>query len=179
MPPDAPTMYRFRDDSTMTIRGSSNVRPWTMGVQTIDGTIAVRVSDHGIPAIDRIHVQIPVTAIASESGGQTRKAHDALQKERHPTISFRSDEVEVTSDAASGKEAFQVVARGELTVVGTRRTVDLHATGRHREDGIYRLRGDHDLRLSDFNVKRPTAMFGALRVSDAITLAFDVTIAPA
>lgn len=168
--------FQFQEGSEMTVHGSSNVRDWTMDVQTINGEVVVQPANGGdAPTVDRIQVEVPVEDIVSDRDAQTSKAHDALQRNAYSVIYFNSNEVEVST---SGEDAFPVVARGELIIAGERRTVDLQAEGMRQENGTYRFQGEHDLRLSDFDVKRPTALLGTLRVSDEITLSFDVTVAP-
>lgn len=167
--------FQFQEDSEMTVHGSSNVRDWTMDVQTIRGEVTVQPANgDGVPTVERLQVEFPVEDIVSDNGTMTSKAHDALQSNAYPVIYFSSNEVEVSTD---GEDAFQVVAHGELIIAGERRMIDLQAEGMRQEDGTYRFQGEHDLQLSDFDVKRPTALLGTLRVSDEITLAFDVTVA--
>lgn len=165
---------QFHEDSQMTIYGSSNVRDWDMDVQTIDGQVVVESADDGTPSVDRIQLEVPVEDMTSNRGSQTDKAHKALKKDSYPKIFFRSDDIEVTG---SDGETFEVLARGELIIAGARRDVEVRAEGTQREDGMYRFEGEHEIRLSDFDIDRPTAMMGALRVSDEVTIAFDAVVA--
>lgn len=179
-PADRPTSeanvmtLQVHEGSQIIIYGSSNVRDWDMDVETIDGQVVVEAADDGAPSVERIQLEIPVEDITSSRGNQTDKAHKALKKDSYPMIFFRSDDVEVTG---SNGETFEVLARGELIIAGTRRDVEVRAEGTQREDGKYRFEGEHEMRLSDFDVDRPKAMMGALRVSDDVTIAFDAVVA--
>jgi hypothetical protein len=176
---DAPAAYTFHEDSEMTIHGSSNVRDWTMDVLEIDGQVTVQpaASDNGLPTVKQLFVEVPVDSILSGRGAQNEKAHKALQKNAQPAIYFRSESVNVSADGTADA-TFSVVAEGELIMAGERRTVDVQAEGTRLDDGAYRFQGEYNMLLSDFDIERPTALLGALRVSDEIRVTYDVTIVP-
>lgn len=181
-PPEAPAspstlvMYRFHEDSEMTVHGSSNVRDWTMDVLHLDGQIEMQSTDDGAPTVDRLFVEVPVDSVLSDRGSQNEKAHKALQKNAQPVIYFRSETVDVSP--ASDASSFDVMAEGELIIAGERRNVELRAEGTRLENGAFRFQGEHELLMSDFDIERPTAMLGALRVADEIRITFDVTLVP-
>lgn len=176
-PVDYPVTYRFHEDSEMTVYGSSNVRDWTMSVPTVNGQLALQPASEGtVPSLSRIQVQVPVKSLTSERGSQTEKAHKALEYNAYPTIYFNAQEIEVMPAAAV--DSFQVVAHGELIIAGARRTVDVTVKGTPMENGRYRFRGEHNLLLSDFDIDRPTALLGALRVADEVRLTFNLIAVP-
>lgn len=177
-PPAPAVTYTFHEDSEMTVYGSSNVRDWTMDVLEIDGQVAVQpAADDGLPTIDRVLVEVPVDSMLSERGSQNEKAHKALNKSRQPVIYFRSESVNVAPGNASDS-TFTVTAEGELILAGERRNVTLQAEGTRAENGAFRFHGEHELLMTDFGIDPPTALLGALRVTDEIRVAFDVTLVP-
>jgi len=180
-PLDSPTpavTYTFHEDSEMTVYGSSNVRDWTMDVLEIGGQVAVQpAANDGPPTIERVLVEVPVDSMLSERGSQNEKAHKALRKQRQPVIYFRSESVDLAPGNGSDS-TFAVTAEGELILAGERRNVTLRAEGARTENGAYRFQGEHELLMTDFGIDPPTALLGALRVTDEIRIAFDVTLVP-
>lgn len=173
-----PAPYRFSADSEMTIYGSSNVRDWTMDVGEISGEINVQpASGDALPTVERVFVEMPVDSILSGRDSQNEKAHKALQKKAQPSIYFRSEAVNITTGSASDS-TFGVAADGELIIAGERRNVTLQAEGTRLANGAYRFQGEHEMLMSDFDIDPPTALLGALRVTDELRIAFDVTIVP-
>lgn len=169
--------YTFHEDSEMTVYGSSNVRDWTMDVLEINGQVSVQpAADNGLPTIERVLVEVPVDSMLSERGSQNEKAHKALNKNRQPVIYFRSESITVSPGPEA--DAFEATAEGELILAGERRTVTLQAEGTRTENGAFRLQGEHELLMTDFGIDPPTALLGALRVTDEIRVAFDVTLVP-
>lgn len=159
----------------MTVYGSSNVRDWTMDVESFEGEVDLAADGQDTPSIHSISVEVPVEALTASRGSMQDKAHKALKKEDHPTVRFVSDSVTVATAAA---DSFAVIADGDLTIAGETRTVTVRAKGASQGDNGFHVRGEHELELSTFDVERPSAMLGALRVTDGIRLGFDVVLRP-
>jgi polyisoprenoid-binding protein YceI len=176
-PPSADSVaYQFVDASEMTVYGSSNVRDWTMDVQTIDGRAVLDSTAKARPAIRSVRVEVPVRAIVADRSSMQEKAHKALKKSEHPIVTFAASDVAV-AEAAS--DSFAVTATGDLTIAGETRTAEVTANGVQQKDGSLTLAGEYALKLSTFDVERPSALFGALTVDDEIRLGFDVVLRPA
>jgi len=176
-PPADSATYQFNNaESTMTVYGSSNVRDWTMDVTQINGSVALGETSGAVPSIQSIQVEIPVQQMVSEKDRLQRHAHEALHKEDYPTISFSSSDVEVTQAEA---DSFSVVANGEMTIKGNTHTVELTAKGAQQSDGTMNVVGEHELKLSTYDVERPSLMFGAIKVDDPIRIGFDIILSSA
>jgi polyisoprenoid-binding protein YceI len=175
-PPADSGAYGFNNaESTMTVYGSSNVRDWTMDVKQMDGSVVLADEQTSLPAIEEIQVEVAVNNMVSDKDRLQRHAHDALKKEDYPTIRFASSDVQVAKAQA---DSFSVVAKGDLTIKGNTHAVELTAKGAQQSDGTLHVRGEHGLKLSTFDVERPSLMFGAIKVDDPIRIGFDVVLAP-
>lgn len=163
------------ESSSMTVFGSSNVRDWTMDVVQMDGTVVLGDAGESLPSIREVQVEVPVQQMVSDKDRLQRHAHEALHKEEYPTLSFTASDVQV---AKAGADSFSVVANGDLTIKGNTRSVTLSAKGAQQENGAINIRGEHRLKLSTFNVERPSLMFGAIKVTDPVRVGFDVLLTP-
>lgn len=170
-PADSVTLG-FSAESEMTVYGSSNVRDWDMDVETINGDVTFEENET-VPSIQTVTVDVPVEGLVAGRSSMQDKAHKALKKEEYPTLTFTSSDIEVSK---SQENQFAVFAKGQLTIAGTTREVTLKAKGARHGNGSYTIEGEHNLKLSTFDVEPPTAMFGALTVADEIRLAFNVTL---
>lgn len=174
-PPADSSAYQFdNENSTMTVYGTSNVRDWDMTVTQINGRVLLGESEETLPSIEKVQVEVPVKNMVSDKDRLQRHAHEAVKKEEHPTISFVSSDVTVATAEA---DTFSVVANGEMTIKGNTRSVTLSAKGT-QQDGSIRVSGEHRLKLSTFEVERPSLMFGAIKVKDPIRVGFDVALTP-
>jgi len=175
-PPADSLAYEFDNEtSTMTVYGTSNVRDWDMDVTQINGRVLLEDGEEAVPSIRDIQVEVPVETMVSDKDRLQRHAHEAVKKEEHPTISFVASDVQVAEAEA---DSFSVVANGELTIKGNTRSVTLSAKGARQDGGTIRVRGEHRLTLSTFEVERPSLMFGAIKVKDPIRIGFDVALTP-
>lgn len=175
-PPADSITYQFDNEaSTMTVYGTSNVRDWTMDVTQIDGSVALDTESDDLPSIQEVSVTVPVEQMVSEKDRLQRHAHEALEKEDYPTITFTASDVQV---AAAEADSFSVTANGDLTISGDTHAIEVTAKGAQQEDGTLNVRGDHELKLSTFDVERPSLMFGAIKVDDPIRVGFDVVLTP-
>ena len=167
--------YAFDETSSMTVYGSSNVRDWTMDVTQIDGTVQLNDAQNGPPSIQSIDATVPVDSMVSDKDKLQRHAHEALKKEKHPSISFTASDITVaTADA----DSFSVVANGDLTIAGNTHVVQLTAKAFQKSDGSVAVAGTHRLKLSTYDVERPSLFFGTIKVDDPIRLGFDVLLRP-
>jgi polyisoprenoid-binding protein YceI len=107
-----------------------------------------------------------------------RLMHDALMVDEHPGITY-----ELTSAEPAGATAtdgtFVLNTTGELSLTGTTRDVQIDVTGTRLADGKIRFTGSHAMKMSDYGMAAPTAMFGQLRTGDDITIHFDIVAGPA
>ncbi|MFB6232262.1 MAG: YceI family protein [Salinibacter sp.] len=175
-PADSTTAYQFDNaKSSMTVYGTSNVRDWTMDVIQITGSVRVGAVNKRLPSIQKVRTEIPVRKLVSDKDRLQRHAHDALKKKKHPTISFTSSNIQVANAEA---DSFSVVADGDLTIAGETRSIELTATGTQQQDGTLVISGDHRLKLTTYDVERPSLLFGAIKVSDPVRIGFRVVLAP-
>jgi polyisoprenoid-binding protein YceI len=94
-----------------------------------------------------------------------------LESARYPRITFRSKSVEARR---TGEHLFELKVRGDLSVHGTSREVEVPARVEFQA-GALRARGVFSLRQSDFRIRPTSAAAGTIKVDDGVKLEFDVT----
>ena len=105
-----------------------------------------------------------------------KKAYKALQADAHPEIRFELTDAGVVPGTGA---AFRIDVTGQLTLAGKTRTVETVAEGLRTSDGALRLTGSLPVKMTDYGVDPPTAMLGALKTGDDVTVHFDLVAAPA
>ena len=155
--------------STMTIYGTTNVHNFTTKVEQIKGELVVNSSKK----IQSLNVEIPVHSIKSGEKGMDNKTYEAFKDTKFPTITFQL--VDVTSLQISGEE-INVTVNGNLTMAGASRRISFRSTGKKLKSGEYEFKGSIPLKMTDFNMKPPTAMLGVMKVGNAITLKYDINL---
>jgi len=69
----------------------------------------------------------------------------------------------------------KIDAKGTLTIAGVVREIGMAVTA-VREGSMVRLRGGAPLLMTQFGIKPPTMMMGALRTADQVVVSFDLLV---
>jgi polyisoprenoid-binding protein YceI len=159
---------------TMTISGTSNMHDWTADVEKVTGTIKAKVENGKIVDIQDVAISIDAQSLKSSGGSiMNSKMNDALNSKKNPKISFKLTKVDkITENAGS----FRVSAMGVLSIAGANQNVSLEVIGRLLPNGSIEFTGIKKLKMTDFKVEPPTAMFGAMKTGDEVTLTFKVIL---
>ena len=70
-----------------------------------------------------------------------------------------------------------VASDGKLKIAGTEREIPVTATY-SKESGSQKISftGSVSIKMTDFNISPPTAMFGTLKTGDEITIKYEIVI---
>jgi len=158
-------------ESHLFVDGTSNHSDWTVEAQEISGRFAVEASDDGL-ILSSGEVHVPSMSLKSERGViMDRLMRGALKVSQFKDISF------VMSGPATGvasDSGYVVTAPGTLTIAGTGHDIELQVHAAPGNEGTWRFRGSHGVSMSDYGMRPPTAMFGALVTGNDVVVRFDV-----
>jgi polyisoprenoid-binding protein YceI len=129
------------------------------------------VRDHAVTVFT---LTIPIAELSSGERDLDANMHKALRGDKHRELHFEMAAYDVRPARAPGAR-LTVALRGRLTVAGVARETELTADGFPTPDGL-RFTGSRDLLMSDFGIKPPRLMLGALRTADRVTVRFDVAL---
>jgi polyisoprenoid-binding protein YceI len=108
-----------------------------------------------------------------ECGNGTMNEHmkKALKVSEFPTIEFKLSSYDVTR----GAEASTGTLKGTLTLGGVQKSISIPAEGK-TDAGALHVTGSYELKMSDYDLKAPTLMFGRIKVRDAVNVKFDLLL---
>ncbi len=156
--------------STMIIQGTSSMHDWEEKVDKFDVNLSLKIKDREITSIDRANFVCKAKSISSESSIMTNKTLDALKAEKYPDISFKLVSVDkLTSQGGT----FSGTVSGDITLAGVTKRISISFTGNNANSKIS-LKGSKKVSLKDYNIKPPTAMLGALKTGDEVTISFNL-----
>ncbi len=156
--------YQVSDESTIIISGGSSMHDWSCDVQAI-GTM--ETDDAGVPTTAIL--EIPVENIECGKRGMNNKLRKALLVDDHPTIVF-----ELASAAPAGTDSFKVT--GTVKVAGKAKSIEADVAKSVRDANKLQFSGRVDMLMSDFDIKRPTAMLGAIKTQNELTVFFEIVM---
>jgi hypothetical protein len=186
-PAPVPAAVRLGPGSALWIEGGSNVHEWESRstqptVKLLRDASAtdpadVAALDHWLRAggLRGLELGVPLATMHSHKGSALDKNMlKALKADQNPEITFRMTQARV-GDATG--DSIQVSADGVLRVAGRERPITVAGRLVRSEAGVW-LNGSHGLRMTEYDVKPPTMMLGALRVHDSLSVHFRLLLAP-
>ena len=164
--------------STLTVAGTSTVRSFTCGASAFTTAVAttggapVEVVLAGERAVTGADVAIDVAALDCRNGTMNAHMGKALKGAQHPTIAFRMTGYESAraTDGAAG------TVTGVLTLAGVQKTITMRGGAARGPDGALRATGTHALKMTEYGIKPPSLMLGAMKVGDEVTVSFDLLL---
>jgi len=169
----AQTTYNLKNYKVV-VKGSSNLHDWTAEVKKMGITSSFNVTEGALVGINTTNVDIDVATLkASEGSIMDGKMRDALNVDKFPKITFSMSNV--TFPTSSTTE-FSTTVTGTLTVSGTPLKVTLPVKVRTLANGEIEISGAQKFKMTSFKVTPPTAMFGAMKTADDITISYLVTL---
>lgn len=156
------------DESSLTIQGTSSVHDWESNVENFDIEITLTESDEANINIESLLFEAEVSSIKSGKRIMDRKTRGALKAGDYPIIQFTLSEIlSVTTDS--------VTVLGSLSMAGVANDVEVTGSLEMIENRII-INGSKNLLMSDYGMDPPTAMAGALKTGDEVTINFNINL---
>lgn len=194
---------RVSRESTIELRGKTNVMGWSCTSRMVRGTLDIGASASVLEALlsrtaslppgtriaqlpEGIEVSAPVFSAALpvrsfDCGNpiMERDMRRALKEASAPEIRFdyRSLRSVISRAPSSGASAaWEVDAQVELRLAGRTRSVPLMVRAERISMTRFRLRGAIPLRMTDFGIEPPVGLFGKIRAEDELTVSVDLVL---
>ncbi|MEO8504164.1 MAG: YceI family protein [Acidobacteriota bacterium] len=116
-------------------------------------------------------VSVPVEGLESGDASLDKRLQKTLKPEVAPIIRFTLGSYE--SEAAG--DVVTVKAHGKLAIAGVEKDAGLTATCTFGPAGIH-VTGTTDVLMTDFGIKPPTMMLGAIKTADKVVVHFDIEL---
>jgi polyisoprenoid-binding protein YceI len=169
----AQATYKANAKSVMTLSGTSTLHDWTMNAKGFTTTAAITLgADNQISAINGLTLVLPVTNLKGEKESMNENAWEALNYDDHKNITFKL--TSATTTPSGGK--YNIAAIGNLTISGVTKPVSMNVVAQVNSDGSITCTGSLPIKLSTFNIERPSFMFGTMSVGDALSLSYTLVL---
>ncbi|SRR6056297_1827756 len=160
----------LQDKFTLKIEGSSNLHDWDMEAESISGELYAKVQNSLVENFNAADIQVSVEKLESGKRIMNNKTYEALQSEKHPKIRFKLQSVD---DLYSAGNSFSGKANGRLTIAGNSKVVSIPFSGKMNGEDQFTVSGDYSLKMTEYNVDPPKAMFGSLKTGDEVTIKYE------
>lgn len=175
----AQKQYPLTDQSKVWIDGTSNKSPeWTTHATELEGYVTMNpAATAADPGVEATHLKVTAKMLKSKKSSiMDRLMYDALKVTEHEHVIYTLTRVE--SVTAMGDDSFTMETLGNLTLAGETREIAMTVVGTMQADGTVVFTGSHTMLMSDYNIKPPTAMFGALHTGDEVVVHAELVAGP-
>ncbi len=160
------------ESSILSIGGTSNLHDWEMNMKKFKCDADITVGNPSV-TISSVSFIGESSSILSDNSIMDNKAHDALKTDKYPVIRFSltsADKIPIQGGAFSG------TASGELTLAGSTKKISIPYSGKVTGKDRIIITGTKKINMTEFGIKPPTAMLGALKTGDEVTINFTVNL---
>ena len=167
---------------SLRIEGDSTLHKWSSTATAVSMTFtladgAPQGLSEAIKAakVAGMDVKISVAGLKSGESGLDKNMRKSMDAEKFPDVLYKLGKYELAKPTAAGTVAAKTT--GELTIAGQTKTVtiDVEFT---LGAGAPEVKGSYTLNMSDFGIKPPSLMLGAIKVRDPVTIRFDLVLKP-
>ncbi|MDB4879517.1 MAG: YceI family protein [Gemmatimonadetes bacterium] len=164
--------------SKIWIEGTSTVKAFQCTAPEFNLTVSAEGSG-AVPAVlaaqkpvKKVELVVPAAKLDCGNGTMNDHMKKALKSDEHQAIRFTLD----SYDVAKGGDGVAGTVRGSLDLGGRKRAIDVKAVASDAGNGALRVVGGYELALSDYDLKRPSLMFGRIKVGDKVQVKFDLVL---
>lgn len=192
--PTGSTQVHILPASGVELLGSSNLGAWACRKGRIEGKIEVAAPTEAVlETVDRAGTQeakqtaskipsprfrlrIPISSFSCGNRTMERDLHNTLSADRHPAIVYEFERLGGLVAADAERRHFDLVAIGDLALAGSERALEVRARADRNGPRNFRISGELPVRMTDFGIRPPTALFGLVRAKDQLIVRFDLRL---
>jgi len=157
-------------DIDMKLSGTSTLHNWTMDAKAFSGDAQfgfAPVKNDQINSLTSLSFALVVSNLKSGESGLDKNAYKALKAGQYKDIDYKLTSAIVSPEKDN---KFLIKTKGNLSIAGITKQVAMDVSCAVNKDGTITCIGSDKLEMTDYKVKPPTFMLGAMKTGDAITL---------
>lgn len=153
------------EKSSMSVKGTSSLHDWEMSVGQLDASF-VLANAASLQSLKTGNLTIDAKSIKSDQSLMNKKTYEALKSDAHPKINARLVRLQETNNKG--------VVEMELNIAGKTRKVSDDFIVEVISPNVFKIKGEFDLKMTDYDVKPPTALMGTVKTGDDIKVVYDL-----
>ena len=164
--------------SRLWVTGTSTVRDFSCQAKIVDASAQTTSAETakdimaGQKAVLTLDVKILSKNLDCANNTMNEHMLKALKADKNPAIEFKlaSYEMFAAGDKVTGK------LNGTLKLGGVEKAITLDAVGNATPDGALHVTGAYPLVMTDYGLKAPSLMMGAMKVNPKVKVNFDLLL---
>ena len=151
----------------ISVKGGSTLHDWTAEcgeVVEYPSQLTLDIANDGV--IEDFGFKVAVSSMDGGRGAtMNNKINKALKGEQHPYITFK--QTTPSSYLVNDNGQLTLTSSGLISLAGQEQKIDVTVIGEILEDRIV-FTASHPMKLSDFDIEPPSAMFGQIKTKNDI-----------
>jgi len=165
------TSFTQSSGSSVQISGTSTLHAWDMkSQQVVSKAVFEMNSQDQLVELTSLSFSLDAKSLKSDNRRLDNNAYDALETDKYEKITFQA----ATATVSPGGTGQKVKVTGKLQIAGVTKDKTIEATCTLQSDKSIRCTGETKLKMSEFGVKPPSFMLGAMKTGDEITISYDI-----
>ncbi|REH00395.1 YceI family protein [Flavobacterium aquicola] len=163
---NAQKSYTLDVKTNFSVLGTSTMHDWEMKSASRTGTANLTVTDSKLTDINSIDITLPAETVKSEKKSMDKVAYETLKTDKFKNIKYvlkSAEKVNETTWNLTGTYTIAGVSKVLKTQIKTAVT-----------NGVVNLQGSNKITFTEFGMKSPTAMFGAIKTGEDLTIKFNL-----
>jgi len=162
------------DDQKISIAGTSTLHAWKMNTKTLTGVAQFSLTpghQNQITSVQSLSMSLEVLTLKSSSKALDKNAYKALKTEQFRNITYTLTAATVFPE---NNNRYKIATTGNLKIAGVSNEVYMDVFCTVNRDASITCSGKDALKMTDYNVKPPSFMMGAMKTGDELILDFTV-----
>jgi polyisoprenoid-binding protein YceI len=156
--------------SKVEVLGTSNIHDWEVLAKVFKGNLNLEIENGKVEKISQLDFCVTAESLDSGKGGMDKNIYKALNTDKFKTIDYQL--VKVKSIDCTSKSQCKITTSGYLTLAGTKKLIDIDFDLKIIDGNIV-LSGNKAIKMSNFNIDPPTALFGTITTGDEVNVKFN------
>jgi polyisoprenoid-binding protein YceI len=168
----AQSIYKISDskDLEMKLSGTSTLHKWAMNAHTFSGEAQFGFkSENELASLKSLTFALEVENLKSDKKAMDKNAYKALKTDTYKDILYKLKSATVSPEK-NGK--YLIKTEGNLSIAGVTKEIKMDVFCAVNKDATITCIGSKKLQMTDYQVKPPTFLLGAMKTGDEITLDF-------
>jgi polyisoprenoid-binding protein YceI len=170
-------LLTLQPESKLWVDGTSTVRSWTCRANDVDASVeaipnAISQIASGEKGVRTVRVRVQTEKMECGNGTMNEHMKKALKADANPVIDFKL----VSYDVSKAADGVTGTLTGTLSLGGVQKAIAIPAVGKIEGAGALRVTGSYPLKMTEYDLKPPTLMFGRIKVGETVTVKFDLLL---